>query len=74
MLWQTQLALVMEQTTRNQVSVNKQVEFWLPIPPVEEQHRIVQLLDGLTTLERQLWGRVRHAKEATKHIPQSILA
>src|SRR5262249_1977864 len=28
-LWQDQLALVMEQTTRNQVSVRKQAEFWI---------------------------------------------
>src|SRR5207244_2852576 len=27
-LWQSQLRLVMEQTTRNQVSVRKQAEFW----------------------------------------------
>ena len=73
-LWQTQLAVVMEQTTRNQVSVNKQVELWLPIPPIEEQKEIVQRLTRLTQFQRVIDERVSQARKLTRHLPQSVLA
>ena len=44
-IWQQQLCEVMEQTTRNQVSINKQIEFRLIIPPVEEQRKIVERIE-----------------------------
>jgi type I restriction enzyme S subunit len=37
----------MKQTTRNQVSVLKQVNLWICFPPLQEQRRIVAHLDHL---------------------------
>ncbi|WNG56301.1 hypothetical protein F0U59_17155 [Archangium gephyra] len=57
-LWQSQLELVMEQTTRNQVSVKKQAEFWIAIPPLIEQREIVsraaKFFSLITTVEKRL--------------------
>ncbi len=46
-LFQGQLRSIMKQTTRNQVSVLKQVNLWICIPPIEQQRRIVAELDAL---------------------------
>ncbi len=46
-LFQNQLRWIMKQTTRNQVSVMKQVNLWICLPPLDEQRRIVAYLDGL---------------------------
>jgi len=40
--FQKQLQAMMEQTTRNQVSVTKQVELGMAIPAPEEQDEIVR--------------------------------
>lgn len=45
--FQGQLQFIMKQTTRNQVSVLKQVNLWICLPPLEEQRRIVAELDAL---------------------------
>jgi type I restriction enzyme S subunit len=45
--FQGQLQFIMKQTTRNQVSVLKQVNLWICLPPLEEQHGIAAELDGL---------------------------
>lgn len=45
--FQGQLAFIMKQTTRNQVSVLKQVNLWICFPPLSEQRRIVEELDAL---------------------------
>lgn len=49
--FQGQLHSIMQQTTRNQVSVLKQVNLWICLPPVLEQRQIVAELD---TLEKQV--------------------
>ena len=41
-IWQRQLEAIMAQTTRNQVSIQKQAFFKIPLPPVAEQLRIVE--------------------------------
>jgi type I restriction enzyme S subunit len=46
-LWQDQLKAIMAQTTRNQVSIQKQAELVVLIPPVEEQSRIATRADEL---------------------------
>lgn len=53
-VWQGQLEAIMAQTTRNQVSIQKQASFFVPLPPLGEQHRIVAKVDALMTLCDQL--------------------
>lgn len=43
--FQGQLKFIMKQTTRNQVSVLKQVNLWVCFPPLSEQREIVAYLD-----------------------------
>jgi type I restriction enzyme S subunit len=45
--FQDQLRFIMKQTTRNQVSVLKQVNLWICLPPLREQRRIAAELDVL---------------------------
>lgn len=47
--WYNQAAAVMRQTTRNQVSITKQALFYIALPPIEEQKRIVARVDELMT-------------------------
>lgn len=52
--FQGQLAFIMKQTTRNQVSVLKQVNLWICYPPISEQRRIAKELDELQTKSEEL--------------------
>jgi type I restriction enzyme S subunit len=47
-LWQGQLEAIMAQTTRNQVSIQKQAFFRVVVPPIGEQRRIVARVDQLS--------------------------
>lgn len=48
--WYKQAAAVMQQTTRNQVSITKQALFYIALPPVAEQRRIVARVGELMAL------------------------
>jgi type I restriction enzyme S subunit len=72
--WQDQLRSVMEQTTRNQVSVTKQVEFVLLIPPLKEQAEIVRRVEALLALADKIESRVQVATARVEKITQAILA
>ncbi len=61
--WQAQAELVMKQTTRNQVSITKQALFFVALPPLAEQRRIVAKIDELMTLCEQLKARVTKANQ-----------
>ena len=73
-LWQRQLRSVMEQTTRNQVSVTKQVEFLLLVPPIEEQKEIARRVTTLFALADSIEAHVRAATVRAERLPQAILA
>jgi type I restriction enzyme S subunit len=73
-LWQDQLRSVMEQTTRNQVSVTKQVEFQLLIPPLTEQQEIVRRVAALFKLADAIERRVAAATARVEKLTQAILA
>jgi type I restriction enzyme S subunit len=49
-VWQDQMTAIMAQTTRNQVSIQKQAEFTVLIPPRAEQDRIVAVVDPLMAI------------------------
>jgi type I restriction enzyme S subunit len=59
--WQAQLRSVMEQTTRNQVSITKQVEFSLVVPPLNEQQEITQRVEALFKIADAVDERVSRA-------------
>src|ERR1700719_590934 len=52
--FKTQYSQVMRQSTRNQVPITKQREFYHIIPPVYEQKRMIGALDGLLANSRCL--------------------
>jgi type I restriction enzyme S subunit len=72
-LWQNQLRSVMEQTTRNQVSITKQVEFQLLVPPASEQSEIVRRVEFLFHLADRIEQRLRIATVRSEQITQSVL-
>jgi type I restriction enzyme S subunit len=61
--FQRQLQFIMKQTTRNQVSVLKQVNLWICFPPILEQRRIIEELDAL---EAQV-GTLDHLQAETSN-------
>ena len=72
--WQDQLRSVMEQTTRDQVSVTKQVEFRIMVPPLSEQQEIVRRVEKLFAFADQIEARLRQAQAHVDKLTQSILA
>jgi type I restriction enzyme S subunit len=72
--WQTQLRMVMEQTTRNQVSIMKQAELWLAVPPIDEQIEIVRQTSGLFDSIDLIHAHVSVAEERVDRLGQAVLA
>jgi type I restriction enzyme S subunit len=65
-VWFDQMAAVMRQTTRNQVSITKQALFYVSLPPLDEQLRIaayVQPLRKMCSRLRELVAKSRLAQE-----------
>jgi type I restriction enzyme S subunit len=72
--FQVQLEAVMAQTTRNQVSVTKQVEFGIAVPPLPEQHEIVRRLSAaLARLDAAARAHAAAVAELDR-LDQSLLA
>jgi type I restriction enzyme S subunit len=72
-IWQDQLEAIMQQTTRNQVSIQKQAFFLVAIPPLAEQHRIVSKVDGLMTLCDQLEISLATTQIEASRLLESVL-
>jgi len=72
--WQGQLEAIMEQTTRNQVSIQKQAFFQVPLPPVAEQRRIVAKLDELMALVGALETQLATARTAAEKLMEAVVA
>jgi len=64
---------VMRQSTRNQVPITKQREFFHVIPPLDEQKRIVVALDGLLENGQRLSRIYEQKLEALDSLKKSIL-
>lgn len=73
-LWERQLAAVMEQTTRNQVSIQKQAFFVVPLPPRAEQRRIVAKVDALMALVDQLDAQLAESRAVAGRLMDAVVA
>jgi type I restriction enzyme S subunit len=72
-LWQGQLEAIMAQTTRNQVSIQKQALFWVVVPPLPEQHRIVAKLGELMVLCDRLEKQLTITQTESRHFLEAVL-
>lgn len=71
--FKSQYLQVMRQSTRNQVPITKQREFFHVIPPLEDQVRIVEALDGVFEKGRNLEGVYREKLSALDDLKKSLL-
>ena len=69
----SQYELVMKQSTRNQVPITKQREFFHVIPPIEVQRRIANDLDELATQTEHLCDIVVRKFAALDELKKSLL-
>jgi type I restriction enzyme, S subunit len=72
--WQRQLQSVMQQTTRDQVSIQKQAFFRVPVAPPAEQQRIAELLERTLGWLRSVERAVVSASSQVDEIERSALA
>ena len=71
--FRSQYEAVMRQSTRNQVPITKQREFYHVIPPSSEQKEIVAQLDQLLANSRKLTGVYRQKLAALEALKKSLL-
>jgi len=71
--FKTQYLQVMRQSTRNQVPITKQREFFHVIPPIDEQKRIIGVLDGLFENGRRLTSLYEQKLAALEALKKSLL-
>lgn len=71
--WQRQLEAIMAQTTRNQVSIQKQAFFFVVVPPLPEQRRIAAKIDELMALCDRLEAGLVLAQTDGKRLLEAIL-
>ena len=72
-VWQGQLEAIMAQTTRNQVSIQKQAFFRVVVPPLAEQHRIVAKVDELMALCDQLEAQLTQRQTDSRRLLDAVL-
>lgn len=71
--FKSQYMAVMRQSTRNQVPITKQREFYHIIPPISEQKRIIKIMDGLFEYVGQLEEVYSQKLNELAELKQSIL-
>ena len=71
--FKTQYLQVMRQSTRNQVPITKQREFFHVIPPLDEQKRIIGALDGLLESGQRLESIYKQKLAALEELKKSLL-
>ena len=71
--FKTQYMQVMRQSTRNQVPITKQREFFHVIPPLVEQKRIIGVLDGLFENGQRLASLYERKLAALEALKKSLL-
>lgn len=69
----SQYSQVMKQSTRNQVPITKQREFFHIIPPIEEQKRLIHALEGLFENTQQLTRIYEQKLAALAALKKSLL-
>jgi type I restriction enzyme S subunit len=72
-LWQGQLAAIMEQTTRNQVSIQKQANFWVAVAPIAEQERIAIQVSAVMALCKSLEVQLEGCRDAQSALLEATL-
>lgn len=73
-LFQSQLVEIMSQTTRNQVSITKQVELGLPFCHIDEQKEIVRRVESLFAVANRIEASYNTMQEKMNRLPQAILS
>jgi type I restriction enzyme S subunit len=71
--FKTQYSQVMRQSTRNQVPITKQREFYHVIPPIAEQERIIGALDSLFENSQRLTSLYERKLAALESLKKSLL-
>jgi type I restriction enzyme, S subunit len=71
--WQQQLKAVMQQTTRDQVSIQKQALFLLPLPPIEEQKEIARRLKAVVSSSNNIERSTQSSRYRAEALTQSLL-
>ena len=69
----SQYMQVMKQSTRNQVPITKQREFFHVLPPVDEQQRIATALDSLAEVSDSLREMLGRKLTALDELKKSLL-
>ncbi len=71
--FKSQYLQVMKQSTRNQVPITKQREFFHVIPPLDEQEEIVGVLDGIFENRQRLESIYQQKLAALGELKKSLL-
>lgn len=64
---------VMKQTTRNQVSITKQAQFFISLPPIAEQQRIEEKLNQLLLICEHLKSRIIESSQLKQKLADALV-